>query len=50
MPEARFNDISYQRFLEQWKLMGCRCRSCGSLYVPRPLCPKCYSAELEWIK
>ena len=33
------------------KLMGCRCRSCGSRYVPpRPLCTKCYSAELEWVE
>ena len=51
MPEARFNDISYQRFLDQEKLMGCRCTSCGARYVPpRPLCTKCYSAELEWIE
>ena len=51
MPEARFNDISYQRFLGQGKLMGCRCKSCGSRYVPpRPLCTKCYSAELEWVE
>jgi hypothetical protein len=50
MPEARFNDISYQRFLEQQKLMGCRCRSCGARYVPpRPLCTQCYGSDLEWI-
>jgi uncharacterized OB-fold protein len=48
MPEARFNDISYQRFLEQQKLMGCRCRSCGARYVPpRPLCTQCYGSDLE---
>jgi uncharacterized OB-fold protein len=51
MPEARFNDISYQRFLDQEKLMGCRCRSCGARYVPpRPLCTKCYRTELEWVE
>ncbi len=50
MPEARFNDISYQRFLEQQKLMGCRCTSCGTHYVPpRPLCTTCYGSDLEWI-
>jgi uncharacterized OB-fold protein len=51
MAEARFNDISYQRFLGQEKLMGCRCRSCGALSVPpRPLCRCCHGGDLEWVE
>jgi uncharacterized protein len=51
MSDARFNDISYQRFLGQEKLMGCRCRSCGELSVPpRPLCTRCYGEDLEWVE
>jgi uncharacterized protein len=50
MSEPRFNDISYQRFIEQQQLMGCRCRSCGARYVPpRPLCTACHGSDLEWI-
>jgi uncharacterized protein len=50
MPEARFNDISYQRFLAQNALMGCRCKTCGARYVPpRPLCTTCHGSDLEWI-
>lgn len=49
--DARFNDISYQRFLGEEKLMGCRCRACGTLSVPpRPLCTHCYATDLEWIE
>jgi uncharacterized OB-fold protein len=51
MPDARFNDVSYQRFLDQDKLMGCCCRSCGARYVPpRPLCTRCYGTDLEWVE
>jgi uncharacterized OB-fold protein len=45
-----FNDISYERFLSEEKLMGSRCRNCGSLFVPpRTICIKCYSTKMEWI-
>jgi len=48
--EARpFNDISYERFLSEDKLMGSRCQKCGSVFVPpRPICTKCYGSEMEW--
>jgi uncharacterized OB-fold protein len=46
-----FNDIAYNQFLNEEKLMGCRCLKCGERYVPpRPLCVKCFSPELEWIQ
>jgi len=46
-----FNDISYERFLSEDRLMGSRCRRCGSLFVPpRPICTKCHSSEIEWVE
>ena len=46
-----FNDISYERFLSEDKLMGSRCRKCGALSVPpRSICIKCYGTEMEWVE
>ena len=49
--EARpFNDISYERFISEEKLMGSRCQKCNSLFVPpRSICVKCYGSEMEWV-
>ncbi len=31
--------------------MGSKCQRCGALYAPpRPLCPKCHSTEMQWVK
>jgi len=46
-----FNDISYEQFLGEDKLMGSRCQKCGVLSVPpRAICIKCYGTEMEWIE
>jgi len=46
-----FNDISYERFISEDKLMGSRCRRCGTLSVPpRSICIKCYGSEMEWVE
>ena len=46
-----FNDISYERFLREDKLMGSRCRRCGALFLPpRSICIKCYGSEMEWVE
>ena len=45
-----FNDISYERFLNEERLMGSKCRKCGLLSVPpRSICIKCYGSEMEWV-
>ena len=45
-----FNDISYERFLGEEKLMGSKCRRCGLLFVPpRSICIKCQGSEMEWV-
>jgi hypothetical protein len=46
-----FNDISYERFLSEEKLMGSRCRDCGFLFLPpRTICIECYSSEMDWVE
>jgi len=51
MEERPFNDISYERFLSEEKLMGSRCQKCGVLFVPpRVICIKCYGTEMEWVE
>lgn len=51
MEVTPFNDISYERFLSDEKLMGSRCRDCGTLFVPpRAICIECYSSEMDWVE
>jgi len=51
MDQPPVNDISYNRFLEQEKLMGSRCRQCNARFVPpRPLCVDCHAADMEWVE
>ena len=46
-----FSDVSYKQFLNEDKLMGCKCKGCGILYLPpRPLCIECYSSDMEWVE
>ena len=50
MSDRPFNDLSYEDFLNEEKLMGAKCVTCGAVYAPpRPLCTKCYSDKMEWI-
>jgi uncharacterized OB-fold protein len=49
--ERPFNDISYEQFLNEEKLMGSRCKKCHTLSVPpRSICIKCYGSEMEWVE
>ncbi len=51
MTPRPFSDIAYNQYLNEEKLMGCKCRNCGERYVPpRPLCVKCFSPDLEWVQ
>lgn len=49
MSERAFNDVSYEQFLNEKKVMGSKCKKCGALSVPpRPICVECHSSEMEW--
>ena len=51
MEERPFSDISYELFLNEKKLMGSRCKGCGTQYVPpRSICVDCYGSDMEWIE
>mgnify|MGYP001113942831 CR=1 FL=1 len=51
MEEMPFSDISYNQFLNEEKLMGSRCKKCGTLFAPpRSICIKCYSTDMEWVE
>ncbi len=51
MNERPFNDTSYEQFLFEGKLMGAKCKRCGSLaFPPRPICISCFGRELEWVE
>jgi uncharacterized OB-fold protein len=51
MDERPFSDITYEQLLNEEKLMGSKCKECGALFSPpRPICIKCYRAEMEWVE
>jgi len=44
-----FTSAAFYGFLNEHRLMGSRCQSCGALHLPpRALCPACYGEEMEW--
>ncbi|MFX1495734.1 MAG: Zn-ribbon domain-containing OB-fold protein [Promethearchaeota archaeon] len=46
-----FTIQSYLEFLQNKKLMGSKCKDCGTLYVPvRKLCIKCNTSNMEWVE
>ena len=48
MAENEFTTRAYNQFLNDKKLMGSKCKACGSLYLPlRPICPQCHESEME---
>ena len=46
-----FTSASFYAYLDEHKLMGTRCQSCGALHLPpRPICTACHSQDLEWVE
>jgi len=49
--EKDFTIESYLEFIRNKKLMGTRCKDCGSMFVPvRKLCIDCNSTNMEWVE
>ena len=49
MEERPISVLSFHQFLNEDKLMGSKCKKCGTLYSPpRPICISCRSDEMEW--
>ncbi|MHA2429775.1 MAG: Zn-ribbon domain-containing OB-fold protein [Promethearchaeota archaeon] len=46
-----FTIQNYLEYIQNKKLMGSKCKDCGTLYAPvRRLCTKCNSLNMEWIE
>jgi uncharacterized OB-fold protein len=51
MGDREFTGTSFYQFLDESKLVGSQCQSCGVLHVPpRPLCPACFGEDLDWVE
>ena len=51
MEQRTISALSFKQFLNEDKLMGSRCKKCGTLFSPpRPICINCYSREVEWVE
>jgi uncharacterized OB-fold protein len=51
LPIANADSAFYWRSAKEGKLVLRRCRSCGKThFMPRYLCPVCWSDDLEWIE
>ena len=49
MEERPISALSFHQFLNEEKLMGSKCKKCGTLFTPpRPICIKCFSREMGW--
>ncbi|MCD6445208.1 Zn-ribbon domain-containing OB-fold protein [Candidatus Bathyarchaeota archaeon] len=49
--EKPFTIEQFYKYISQGKLMGGKCKKCGTIYLPpRPVCTKCHSKDFEWIE
>ena len=51
MEERTFSDISFEKYLDEDRLMGSQCKKCNEVFLPpRPICIKCHSPEMKWVE
>jgi uncharacterized OB-fold protein len=51
MSERAFTHHNFQQYLNEGRLMGTRCESCGAVFLPpRPICLECHSSQMEWVE
>jgi len=49
MEERPFNHASFLAYLNEGRLMGSRCMSCGAVYLPpQRLCARCFASQMTW--
>jgi hypothetical protein len=49
LPHLTTTNRPFWEAAHQHKLTVQRCRDCGEhIFFPRPLCPQCYSSNIEW--
>lgn len=51
MENRSFNQLGFNEYLNEDRLMATRCRSCQAIYLPpRGMCTGCFSAQMEWVE
>jgi hypothetical protein len=51
MSKDFYNAAGFYEFVDEGKLMGTKCESCGELFLPpRPVCSSCHGEEMEWVE
>ena len=51
MSKDFYNAAGFYEFVDEKKLMGTKCKSCGELFLPpRPVCSSCHSEDMEWVE
>jgi len=51
MSKDFYNAAGFYEFVDEKKLMGTKCKSCGELFLPpRPVCSACHGEEMEWVE
>jgi uncharacterized OB-fold protein len=50
-PVANADSLPYWNAAREHRLLIRKCNACGSLhFMPRYLCPECWSEQLEWVE
>nr|AFI78484.1 protein containing DUF35 [uncultured bacterium ws156A7] len=51
MSKDFYNATGFYEFVDENKLMGAKCKSCGTLFMPpRPVCSSCHGEEMDWVE
>ena len=51
MADRLFNHVGFQEYLKEHKVMGCRNKTSGKLYLPpRAMCPESHTTDMEWVE
>jgi len=51
MSDMEFTSTAHYKALNDHKMVGSRCKSCGKLFFPaRPMCPECHGKDMEAVE
>jgi len=51
MPSPNADSLAYWNAAREQRLLIRSCKACGAKhFMPRHLCPECWSADLEWVE
>jgi hypothetical protein len=51
MSKDLYSAAGFYEYVDEKKLMGTKCKSCGELFLPpRPMCSSCHGEEMEWVE